>query len=100
MIRPIGPRVLIRPVPTEPEADAVIVQLDADPPVAGDVVAVGVSWRCPDCGGPVHPPVSEGMRVALRPTAVYQAVTLDGEELWMVGADDIIGVVVPEEAAV
>lgn len=96
MLRPIGDRVLLRPVPPAPAPDRVIATLEPEPTVQGDVLAVGAG-RCAECRSPLAAALAPGMRVALRPTALYQEITVDGETLWMVPIEDVIGEVEAHE---
>ena len=80
-LRPLANRVLIRPIYPDKAPDALI-DLAEDPPVIGDVVAIG-PIRCPSCGEPLPAELEIGARVVMRPT-YYQEITVNGETLWMV----------------
>lgn len=93
-LRPIGPRVLVRPV--YPDADpSAIVLANPDDPTVADVIAVGEP-RCKACGGRQTLSVAPGMRVTLRPEALFHEVTVGGETLWLVPIDDVVAEVLPE----
>lgn len=100
MFRPVGDRVAVRPVDTPLPADRLVelVGHEDPPPVVGDVVSVG-KGRCDECGNPLEQAIRPGMRVALRPTAVYQEVAIGGETLWIVRMGDVIGEIEPVTAA-
>jgi co-chaperonin GroES (HSP10) len=90
MMRPIGPRVLVRPVPPPADPDPLLVQLEEPPITQGDVIAVG-QCRCPECGEPqTLDDLLPGARVLLRPTAIVQEITMDGETVWMVPLADVV----------
>ena len=97
-IRPIGHRALLRPI-APPESDSPIVLLDEPPTWTGEVVSVGKA-RCAECASPLIQALKPGMRVALRPHALYDEITdtLTGDTLWMVSLDDVIGEVLPVAA--
>ncbi len=97
MIRPIGPRVLVRPVVVK--ASEIIELVREDYPQIADVIAVG-AIRCASCGMPrIDPAITEGARIALRATTVFHEIDVDGETLWMVDLDDVIGEVEPLEVS-
>jgi co-chaperonin GroES (HSP10) len=94
MIRPIGARVLVKPV----DQSASSIELtDPDHPQVASVVAVGTP-RCEDCRSRVETQISVGQRVLLKPTAIVNDITVDGDTLWMVALDDVLGEVEPLEA--
>lgn len=96
-IRPIGPRVLVRPVVTPRDETRLVQDLDEPPITQGDVLNVGHPY-CEDCGGQIRFHLRAGMRVLLRPTAIAQELAYDGETLWMVRIDDVIGELEPLES--
>jgi co-chaperonin GroES (HSP10) len=93
-IRPIGPRVLVRPVYPEPDPSAIVLA-NPDDPTTADVLAVGEP-RCKVCGERQTLSVAPGMRVTLRPEAMFHEVTVGGETLWLVPIDDVVAEVLPE----
>lgn len=94
LLRPIGPRVLVRPVYPEVGPSAVVLANPEDPTVA-DVIAVGEP-RCKRCGERQRLWVDAGQRVTLRPEALFHEVTVGGETLWLVPIDDVLAEVLPE----
>lgn len=96
-IRPIGPRVLVRPVRPVRDESKLVQELDEPPVTQGDVLNVGHPY-CEDCGGQIRYHVRAGMRVLMRPAAIVQEVSYDGDTLWMVPIADIIGEVPPLDA--
>lgn len=93
-IRPIGPRVLVRPIPCGRDESNLIEALDEPPITQGDVLAVGHP-HCEDCGGQIRFHLRSQMRVLLRPSALVQELEFGGETLWMVLIDDVVGEVEP-----
>jgi hypothetical protein len=90
MIRPIGARAFVRPIVPEPDPNPLVVSLDAPPVTQGDVIAVG-RYHCPACGAPqTIDDLRPGARVLLRPTAIVQEITIDGETLWSVPLADVV----------
>ncbi len=82
--KPMGDRVLLRPwvAPTTTESGLVVVT-EPGPDVMGTVVRLGV--------GPCTRGLSHGDTVLFPPTA-GQELTIDGERLLMVPAEDILAI--------
>jgi co-chaperonin GroES (HSP10) len=95
-IRPIGARLLVRPVATPPDPSQLVQTIDEPPIVQADVLRVGYP-PCDACGTPIHPHLRSGMRVLLRPAALVQELAYAGETLWMVKLDDVVGELEPAD---
>ena len=96
MIRPVGDRVVVKPVAREATTRSGIVIPDTakEKPQEGEVIAVG-SGKLLDKGERVPPEVKSGDRVLY---AKYGGTefTLDGEELLVLRESDILAVLVRE----
>jgi co-chaperonin GroES (HSP10) len=103
-LRPVGPRVFVRP-DAEPEPDpSAIILADTDYrekalPTSGVIVDIG-HGLCRECLTPIAADLSVGQRVAIWPGAVVQEIDWDGDTLWSLPFDAIIGVVSEELAHV
>jgi co-chaperonin GroES (HSP10) len=102
-LRPIGPRVFIRPdaIP-EPEPSAIIIPdtdfRETEKPTSGVIVALGKTL-CRECRSQVEGELAIGQHVAFQPGAVYHEFDWQGELLWSLPFDAIIGVVSEDHAA-
>ena len=85
MLRPVGNKVLVRPLETK--SDSIIELVHDTPPVAGEVVAVGKP-RCRECDGDVPAQIEVG-QVVLFPATAGMEVTMDGDAFYIVRLEDI-----------
>jgi len=103
-IRPIGARLLVRPIATPRDESKLIQEIDEPPITQGDVLRVGHP-ACETCGAELRPAIRSGQRVLLRPGAIVRELEYEGETLWMVDLVDVVAeleplvVVEPVEAA-
>lgn len=95
MLRPLGDRVLVRPIYPEPpksESGIEIVQ-NYDPPVTTGTVAIRPAFsKCPTCEAKRPPQFAEGTQVIFSPAA-GEEVQIYGEVLIMLREQDILAVV-------
>ncbi|MEN6405689.1 MAG: co-chaperone GroES [Thermoguttaceae bacterium] len=92
-IVPIGAHVVVRRLPSEEKTAAGIVLPDAakQKPRQGRVLSTGDGWLLPDGRRAAHQ-VSEGDRVLFDRYAGTE-VTVNGEELLIMGEDEILAIV-------
>ncbi len=90
-LRPIGPRVFVRPLwPAElPDTLIAAPEIAKNPPTCGTVIAVGQAV-CPDCDGPLATELQPGMVVYWASGTVVDDFEVDGENLWDLRLRDVL----------
>src|SRR5437588_7675116 len=92
-IRPLGDRVVVKPLPSEPTRKSGIVLPDTarEKPQEGEILAVGPG-KVLDNGKRTSPEVGVGQKVLFAKYAGSE-VKLDGEEYLILRESDIMGIV-------
>lgn len=90
-LRPIGPRVFVRPLWPADLPDTLIAapEIAKNPPTCGVVVAVG-DGICPDCDGPMASELQPGMTVYWAPGTVVDDFEIGDEHLWELRLRDVL----------
>lgn len=102
-LRPLGARVFLKPDPLpEPEEGAIVLAdthfREKETPTSGEIVAIGKAL-CRECAHPLEFDLTVGQRVAVKPGLLFEEFDWDGQTLWAVPLDAIIGVVTEETYA-
>lgn len=92
-IRAVGPRAVIKPIDVPPPSGLVTLT-DYDPPTVGRILSIG-RQSCESCGEPTRPVFKEGDVVLVSPFT-GQEITVDGETLWSVRLEHVLGYWQPE----